>query len=103
VDLIREGVDCVVRGGQSLDQSLVARPLAQMRQVVCASREYLERHGTPLSLDDLAQHKVIEYFSSGSNKRYGLEFIIDGKDREFSMPKALSINSADGYLAACEA
>jgi DNA-binding transcriptional LysR family regulator len=101
VDLIREGVDCVVRGGQPLDHSLVARPLAQMRQVVCASREYLARHGTPLSLEDLAQHHVIEYFASGSNKRYGLEFIVDDKEREFPMPKALSINSADGYLAAC--
>ena len=103
VDLIREGVDCVIRGGQSLDQSLVARPLAHMRQVVCASREYLARHGTPLTLDDLTQHKVIEYFSSGANKRYGLEFIIDGHEREVSMARALSINSADGYLAACEA
>lgn len=103
VDLIREGVDCVVRGGQSLDQSLVARPLARMRQVVCASRDYLQRHGTPLTLDDLVRHKVIEYFASGSNKRYGLEFVIDGKEQEFSMPKAMSINSADGYLAACEA
>jgi DNA-binding transcriptional LysR family regulator len=103
VDLIREGVDCVVRGGQPLDHSLVARPLAQMRQVVCASREYLARHGTPLSLEDLAQHHVIEYFASGSNKRYGLEFIVDDKEREFPMPKALSINSADGYLAACVA
>lgn len=103
VDLIREGVDCVVRGGQPLDHSLVARPLAQMRQVVCASREYLARHGTPLSLEDLAQHHVIEYFASGSNKRYGLEFLVDDKEREFPMPKALSINSADGYLAACVA
>jgi DNA-binding transcriptional LysR family regulator len=103
VYLIREGVDCVVRGGQPLDHSLVARPLAQMRQVVCASREYLARHGTPLSLEDLAQHHVIEYFASGSNKRYGLEFLVDDKEREFPMPKALSINSADGYLAACVA
>ncbi|WP_341958086.1 LysR family transcriptional regulator [Pseudomonas sp. RC10] len=103
VDLIRDGVDCVIRGGQALDHSLVARPLAQMRQVVCASPAYLERHGTPLTLDDLKRHKVIEYFSATSNKRYGLEFVIDGRDQELSLPKTLATNSADGYLAACAA
>lgn len=103
VHLIREGVDCVVRAGPSLDESLVARPLANMTQVTCASREYLQRHGAPLTLEDLPQHKVIEYFSASANKRYGLEFVIDGRVRDFSLPKAMSINSADGYLAACEA
>jgi DNA-binding transcriptional LysR family regulator len=103
IDLIRDGVDCVIRGGQALDHSLVARPLAHMRQVICASPAYLDRHGTPLTLDDLRQHKVIEYFSTTSNKRYGLEFVIDGKDQAFSLPKSLATNSADGYLAACAA
>ncbi|MFK3972806.1 LysR family transcriptional regulator [Pseudomonas sp. NPDC087358] len=103
VDLIREGFDCVIRGGQPLDHSLVARPLAQMRQVVCASRSYLELHGTPLTVADLARHKVIEYFSSSSNKRYGLEFVIDGTTQELNLPKTLATNSADGYLAACSA
>lgn len=103
VDLIRDGYDCVIRGGQPLDHSLVARPLAQMRQVVCASRQYLDLHGTPLTLEDLPQHEVIEYFSSSSNKRYGLEFVIEGKTHELTLPKTLSTNSADGYLAACSA
>jgi DNA-binding transcriptional LysR family regulator len=101
VDLIREGIDCVIRGGQALDHSLVARPLARMRQVICASPAYLQRHGTPRNLHDLAQHNVIEYFSALSNKRYGLEFIVDGRDQEQQLNKSLAINSADGYLAAC--
>ncbi|HEX8593107.1 MAG TPA: LysR family transcriptional regulator [Pseudomonas sp.] len=103
VDLIREGVDCVLRAGPPQDEALVARPLATMTQVTCASRSYLEQYGTPHTLADLQDHKVIEYFSASSNKRYGLEFMIDGKTKDFSLPKAMSINSADGYLAACEA
>ncbi|MFJ3483346.1 LysR family transcriptional regulator [Pseudomonas sp. NPDC090202] len=103
VDLIREGFDCVIRGGQPLDHSLVARPLAQMRQVVCASPAYLQRFGTPRHIDDLQQHKVIEYFSSTSNKRYGLAFMIEGQEVELSLSKSLAVNSADGYLAACSA
>jgi len=103
VDLIREGVDCVVRGGQSLDESLVVRPLAKMTQMTCASRNYLQRMGTPQSLEDLEGHQVIEYFSASSNKRYGLEFQIGDDVREMSLPRSLSINSSEGYLAACEA
>jgi len=103
VDLIREGVDCVMRAGHSLDDSLVARPLARMTQVTCASRQYLERYGMPRTLEDLAQHKVVEYFSASTGKRYGLEFMIDEQVRDFTLPRALSVNSADGYLAACEA
>ncbi len=103
VDLIREGYDCVIRGGQPLDHSLVARPLAQMRQVVCASPGYLQRRGTPQSLADLQHHQIIEYFSSTTNKRYGLEFVIDGSTQAPDLPKALATNSADGYLAACSA
>jgi LysR family transcriptional regulator for bpeEF and oprC len=103
VDLIREGVDCVVRGGLSLDDSLVARPLALMDQVTCASLEYLQRNGRPQCLDDLIGHQVVEYFSSTSGKRYGLEFQVGDELRLIDLPKQVSVNSADGYLAACEA
>ena len=45
VDLIREGVDCVLRGGSALDESLVARPLATLDQVTCASPECCKYSG----------------------------------------------------------
>jgi len=103
IKLIRDGVDCVVRIGPSLDDSLVSRLLAHVPQVTCASREYLERRGVPKTLDELQGHQVIEYFSASSGKRYGLEFQLGAEVNEVSLPKSLSINSADGYLAACEA
>jgi LysR family transcriptional regulator, regulator for bpeEF and oprC len=103
VQLISEGVDCVVRLGPSTDDSLVARPLIRIPQVTCASREYLQRNGTPHTLEDLKQHQVIEYVSASSGRRYGLEFLLGDEVHELDLPKSLSINSADGYLAACEA
>ncbi|WP_460146115.1 LysR family transcriptional regulator [Pseudomonas sp. S2_A02] len=103
VDLIREGVDCVLRGGSALDESLVARPLCLLDQVTCASPEYLQRHGTPLCLEDLKGHQMVEYFSNRTGKRYGLEFAVDDQLRLIDLPKHVSVNSADGYLAACEA
>lgn len=103
VDLIREGVDCVIRGGLTVDDSLVARPLVQMDQMTCASPEYLRAHGVPQSLDDLNGHRMIEYFSSASGKRYGLEFQLGDDVRLINLPKQVSVNSAEGYLAACVA
>lgn len=81
----------------------MARPLALMDQVTCASREYVQRKGTPRCLEDLAGHQVVEYFSSASGKRYGLEFQLGEEVRLVDLPKQISVNSADGYLAACEA
>ena len=103
VDLIREGVDCVIRGGLTMDDSLVARPLVQMDQVTCASPAYLLAHGVPQSLDDLSGHQLVEYFSSASGKRYGLEFQVGDQVRLPDLPKRLAVNSAEGYLAACVA
>ena len=103
VDLIREGVDCVIRGGLTVDDSLVARPLVQMDQMTCASPDYLRAHGVPQSLDDLNGHRMIEYFSSASGKRYGLEFQLGDNVRLINLPKQVSVNSAEGYLAACVA
>jgi len=96
VDLIREGVDCVIRGGLTMDDSLVARPLVQMDQITCASPGYLQAHGVPQSLEDLSGHQVVEYFSSASGKRYGLEFQIGDEVRLVDLPKQIAVNSAEG-------
>ena len=103
VDLIREGVDCVLRGGLALDDSLVARPLVRLDQVTCASPDYLQRHGTPQCLADLEGHRMVEYFSGSTGKRYGLEFMVNDEVQLMDLPKQVAVNSADGYLAACEA
>ncbi|MBD8148376.1 LysR family transcriptional regulator [Pseudomonas fluorescens] len=103
VDLIRERVDCVLRGGLALDESLVARPLAMMDQLTLASPAYLQRTGMPASLDELARHQMIEYVSSASGKRFGLEFQLGDKVRTLNLAKVVAVNSSDGYFAACEA
>lgn len=103
VNLIREGVDCVLRGGPALDESLVARPLVMLDQVTLASPAYLARMGVPSTVEDLVGHQMVEYVSSVSGNRYGLEFQIGTELRPVKLPKTVAVNSADGYLAACEA
>ncbi|CAG0949402.1 MAG: LysR family transcriptional regulator [Rhodocyclales bacterium] len=59
VDLVNEGVDCAIRVGELTDSSLVSIKLAENRRVVVASPDYLERHGTPQTLADLASHNCL--------------------------------------------
>ncbi len=59
VDLLNEGIDCAVRIGEMADSSLVSRKLGEMRRVVVASPQYLERHPPPQVPADLAKHNCL--------------------------------------------
>lgn len=61
VDLMQEGFDLAVRVARLPDSSLIARRLATMRAVVCASPDYLERHGRPDSPEGLIEHRCLVY------------------------------------------
>ncbi len=61
VDLVEEGYDLVVRIARLTESSLVTRPLARTRMVLCASPAYLAGHGIPTDPKELAGHDVISY------------------------------------------
>ncbi len=64
-DLLRDAVDLALRYGSLPDSRLVARPLCETRRIVCASPDYLRRHGTPQRPQDLAAHNCLCYFVGG--------------------------------------
>lgn len=98
VDLVREGVDCVIRAGAPRDQSLVARRLALMPQAIVASPDYLAANGTPRHPDELAAHRVVRFFASSGGLDYPLELDVDGAARRFDLPGWLSVNDAENYV-----
>lgn len=59
VDLIAENVDIAIRTGELADSTLVARKVAEARRLLCASRDYLERHGMPAVPADLLNHNCL--------------------------------------------
>lgn len=98
VELVREGVDCVIRAGVPKDSTLMARTLARMPQVICASPAYLAAAGTPQAPDELVRHQVVKFFSSSAGIDPALELIIEGKVREFMLGGWMAVNDAESYV-----
>lgn len=100
VDVIREGFDCVVRGGALDDNGLVARPLGTLHIANCASPAYLARNGTPTTLADLSAHVLVHYAASLGQGASGFEYHDGAGYRLLPMPGQLTVNNGDGYMAA---
>jgi LysR family transcriptional regulator for bpeEF and oprC len=101
VDLIGENVDCVIRGGELTDQSLIARRIADMLFVTCAAPSYLERFGTPRHPTDLEKHHaMVGYFSAGNGRAYPFDFSRDGEHYEIRGRTILSVNDGTAFVTA---
>src|SRR5690349_7008489 len=100
VDLVREGIDCVLRVGIPQDSDMVARRVAMLEEVTLASPAYLERHGMPEHPDRLDGHRMVGFRSSVTGTLMPLEFTIDGKVREITIPATISVNAAESLHAA---
>jgi DNA-binding transcriptional LysR family regulator len=59
IDIVAEGIDLAIRIAELDDSSLVARRLAPCHRVICATPQYLERHGVPQTLNELAAHNCL--------------------------------------------
>ncbi|HEX7682385.1 MAG TPA: LysR family transcriptional regulator [Trinickia sp.] len=98
VDLLQEGVDCVIRVGALQDSSLVARRIGLFEGVTCAAPDYLARAGEPRTIDELSQFQAVNYFSSRTGRIINFDFLVDGKEVEVKMPGSVSVNDADAYV-----
>ena len=74
VDLVKEGVDCVLRYGRLRDKELIARHVTTLKRLTCASPGYLERYGVPASIDNLANYRMAGLLSLTSGQVTLLEF-----------------------------
>lgn len=100
VDLIEEGVDCVVRGGEQPDSTLVARKLGTVEFITCATPDYLTRHGTPTHPNDLTLHRCINYFSARTGRIFEWDFSRDGERIVLKLDGHVALNDSDAYRAA---
>lgn len=103
VDLVREGIDCVLRAGTLQDSSMIGRRVALMEQVTVASPAYLAEFGEPVTLEALSVHRAVNYVSSGSGRIFPLEFMVDDRVVEMQLPAVVSVTGADLYTGAAVA
>lgn len=100
VDLVREGVDCVLRVGTLRDSAMIARQVALLDEVTVASPAYLARHGTPRGLADLAGHRAVNFISSATGQPFPFEFTVSGAVERVALPGAVSVAGAEAFVGA---
>lgn len=100
VDLIREGIDCVLRVGTLQDSDMIGRRVAMLEEVTLAAPAYVRRFGMPAHPDRLDGHRMIGFRSSATGGLLPLEFEIGGAVREVTLPATISVNAAESYFAA---
>jgi DNA-binding transcriptional LysR family regulator len=98
VDLVREGVDVAVRIGPLADSALIARTLGRVAFVACAAPSYLRTHGTPNTIDDLAQHKCLRYLSAG--RPIDWEFVDGGIHKAVEVTGSFDTDDGGALVAA---
>jgi LysR family transcriptional regulator, regulator for bpeEF and oprC len=100
VDLIAEGIDCVIRGGAVHDDSLVARPLGTFATITCAAPKYLKKHGVPKRPADVADHWSVDFFSPKTGRHFAFDFTgEDGQSFEVKGQTRVAANDADTQIA----
>lgn len=100
VDLIEEGVDCAVRGGELSDSTLIARRVGVLSFMTVAAPSYLALHGRPVHPDDLNGHQCLKYFSPKTGKIYDWDFARDGQRIQTRVPGRLAVNDSNAYMSA---
>jgi LysR family transcriptional regulator, regulator for bpeEF and oprC len=104
VDLLREGVDCVLRVGKLPDSNLVGRKVGTLAQSTVASAAYLRKQGVPQTLADLQNgHYAVNWASPTTHRAEPLEFMVGRKRREVILPGHVTVSGVEAYLACCEA
>lgn len=100
VDLVAMGVDIAIRSGSGKlpDSTLVARKLTPLRQVLCASPEYIEQHGLPEKPVELTAHNCVLYSYSSDVNEWTLSK--DGKSETVTVSGNYRVNNSEGIIEA---
>ncbi|PTN12045.1 LysR family transcriptional regulator [Nitrosomonas aestuarii] len=92
VDLVEEGMDLALRIADLKDSSLVARKLSPIRTLLCASPHYLQEYGTPKTVYELKQHRLLHYnLSNTSSWKF-----VDKQGAQHSIPVSAKIVANNG-------
>ncbi|UUT09948.1 LysR substrate-binding domain-containing protein [Pseudomonas zeae] len=102
VDIIDENVDCVVRGGELMDLSLMARKVADLQLGVFAAPQYLARAGIPAHPRDLedSHHRVVGFLWARTGKPVPYALHNATENLQIKGRHVLAVDDGNAYLAA---
>lgn len=100
VDLVQQGIDCVIRAGELAPSSLIVRHLGAYRWYVCASPDYLDKRGRPMGVADLREHQAVGYADSRTGRPTNWAFQDGDQLHPVSMAARVTVNDTDAYVAA---
>ncbi|WP_352259856.1 LysR family transcriptional regulator [Psychrobacter sp. TB55-MNA-CIBAN-0194] len=92
-DLVEEGFELAIRIGEMQDSSYQAKRISLIRHTLCASPEYLDKMGTPKTVEDLADHEFLQYSLSKSNTIALTDE--QGKKHQVDVNSKIKINNGD--------
>ena len=99
-DMLRDGLDCIVRVGPLDEGDYVARSLGKIKLVTCASPAYLAEYGVPETLDDLQNHQGVNWFNVNSRQIMPWVFQSASGIEELNLPGKLVLDNSEVYIAA---
>ena len=97
VDVVREGVDCVLRYGALPDSDLVARTVTTLRRITCAAPSYLERFGIPRHPDEMIHHRAVGIRSLTTGSLTPFEFTRDGETKRVDVGAPFSVTGTESF------
>jgi DNA-binding transcriptional LysR family regulator len=97
---VLDRVDVGFRMGESPQEGLISRKLFPIQLIVCASPGYLEAHGAPAKIEDLARHRCSVFRHPGTGKTTPWYLTVDGEVQERHLSPALSTNDTELELQA---
>lgn len=98
-DLIAEGVDCVIRLGELVDSGFSARHVGSVSMATCAAPSYLDKHGIPLTPDELVHHKAVNFFSEHSREVMDWKYVMNGEIISRRPGSNMLVNNSDVLLS----
>ncbi|HZV66138.1 MAG TPA: LysR substrate-binding domain-containing protein [Telluria sp.] len=99
VDLVQEGMDCALRYGKLPDSDLIARQVAMLERVTCATPDYFKRFGTPSDLQSLSGHRVVGIRSITTGNVTPLEFTGGAMLESVPLPATFSVTGPESFIA----
>jgi DNA-binding transcriptional LysR family regulator len=99
-DLIEAKIDVGFRAGTAPERNLIVRRLRGIKQIICASPDYLERHGKPESLEDLLRHRCTGFRHPNTGRVVPWELQVGDNLVYQDVPAIVTFNNVEAEVEA---